>query len=166
MLLSSINPPVAIILVSSCILIVNLSLFLTVSCYIRCDCCLDIDRRVPSNTGSVFEMPCLKGIGALSSAQNNSFVYDSLYLCYFRCNWWESHGVSKNKVMHVNSIQEEFKSRLKLGNACYRLVQNLLSSRLLSKNLKGNYNFARDFIWVWNLVADIEGGTQTEGVWE
>ena len=28
------------------------------------------------------------------------------------------------------------KSRLKLGNACYYSVQNLLSSRLLSKNLK------------------------------
>ena len=28
-----------------------------------------------------------------------------------------------------NSIQEEIKSRLKLGNACYYSVQNLLSSR-------------------------------------
>jgi hypothetical protein len=35
-----------------------------------------------------------------------------------------------------NSIQEEIKSRLKLGNACYHSVQNLWSSRLLSKNLK------------------------------
>ena len=35
-----------------------------------------------------------------------------------------------------NSIQEEINSRLKLGNACYHSVQNLLSSRLLSKNLK------------------------------
>ena len=35
-----------------------------------------------------------------------------------------------------NSIQEEIKSRLKLGNACCYAVQNLLSSRLLSKNLK------------------------------
>jgi hypothetical protein len=35
-----------------------------------------------------------------------------------------------------NSIQEEIKSRLKLGNACYHSVQKLLSSRLLSKNLK------------------------------
>jgi hypothetical protein len=35
-----------------------------------------------------------------------------------------------------NSIQEEIKSRLKLGNACYNSVQNLLFSRLLSKNLK------------------------------
>jgi hypothetical protein len=35
-----------------------------------------------------------------------------------------------------NSIHEEIKSRLKSGNACYHLVQNLLSSRLLSKNTK------------------------------
>ena len=35
-----------------------------------------------------------------------------------------------------NSIQEEIKSTLKSGNACYHSVQNLLSSRLLSKNLK------------------------------
>jgi gamma-glutamylcyclotransferase (GGCT)/AIG2-like uncharacterized protein YtfP len=33
-----------------------------------------------------------------------------------------------------NSIQEEIKSRLKLENACYHSVQNLLSSRFLSKN--------------------------------
>ena len=35
-----------------------------------------------------------------------------------------------------NSIQEEIKSRLKSGNACYHSVQNVLSSCLLSKNLK------------------------------
>ena len=35
-----------------------------------------------------------------------------------------------------NSIQEEIKCILKLGNACYYSVQNHLSSRLLSKNLK------------------------------
>jgi len=35
-----------------------------------------------------------------------------------------------------NSIQEEIKSRLKLRNVCYHSVQNLLSSRLLSRNLK------------------------------
>ena len=29
-----------------------------------------------------------------------------------------------------------------------------------------NYNFARGFVWVWNLVADIEGGMQAEGVEE
>src|SRR5215831_10162697 len=35
-----------------------------------------------------------------------------------------------------NSTQEEIKSRLKLWNACYYSVQNPLSSRSLSKNLK------------------------------
>jgi hypothetical protein len=35
-----------------------------------------------------------------------------------------------------NSIQKEIKSRLNLGNACFYSVQNLLSSRLLSKSLK------------------------------
>jgi len=39
-------------------------------------------------------------------------------------------------LTNQNSIQEEIKSRLKLGNACYHSVQNLLSSNLLSKNLK------------------------------
>ena len=39
-------------------------------------------------------------------------------------------------LTNQNSIQEEIKSRLKSGNACYHSVQNLLSSNLLSKNLK------------------------------
>jgi hypothetical protein len=39
-------------------------------------------------------------------------------------------------LTNQNSIQEEIKSRLKLGNVCYYSVQNLLSSRLLSRNLK------------------------------
>ena len=39
-------------------------------------------------------------------------------------------------LTYQNSIQEEIKSRLKLGNACYYSVQNLMSSRFLSKNLK------------------------------
>jgi len=39
-------------------------------------------------------------------------------------------------LTNQNSIAEEIKSRLKSGNACYHSVQNLLSSGLLSKNLK------------------------------
>jgi hypothetical protein len=39
-------------------------------------------------------------------------------------------------VTNQNLIQEEIKRRLNCGNACYHSVQNLLSSRLLSKNLK------------------------------
>ena len=39
-------------------------------------------------------------------------------------------------LTNQNSIQKEIKSRLKLGNTCYHSLQNLLSSSLLSKNLK------------------------------
>jgi hypothetical protein len=35
-----------------------------------------------------------------------------------------------------NCIHEEIKSRLNSGNACYHSVQSLLSSRLLSRNVK------------------------------
>jgi hypothetical protein len=40
------------------------------------------------------------------------------------------------RLTNQNSIQEKIKSRLKLGNACCYSVQSLLSSSLISKNLK------------------------------
>jgi hypothetical protein len=39
-------------------------------------------------------------------------------------------------LMNQNSIHEEIKSRFKSGNACYRSVQNLMSSSLLFKSVK------------------------------
>ena len=39
-------------------------------------------------------------------------------------------------LTNQNSIPKEIRSRLRSGNACYHSVQNLLSSRFLSKNLK------------------------------
>ena len=39
-------------------------------------------------------------------------------------------------LTYQNSIQEEIKSRLKSGNACYYSVQNIYSSSLLSKKIK------------------------------
>ena len=39
-------------------------------------------------------------------------------------------------LTNQNSVQEGVKSRLKSGCAYYHLVQNILSSSLLSKNLK------------------------------
>jgi len=39
-------------------------------------------------------------------------------------------------LTNQNSIQEEIKSILNQGNACYHSVQNILFSSLLSKNLK------------------------------
>jgi hypothetical protein len=42
-------------------------------------------------------------------------------------------------VTNQDVIQEEIKRRLNSGNACYHSVQNLLSSRLISKNVKLEY---------------------------
>jgi len=39
-------------------------------------------------------------------------------------------------LTNQDSIQEEIKSKLKLGNACYHSVQNLLYSSLMYKNIK------------------------------
>jgi len=39
-------------------------------------------------------------------------------------------------LTNKNSFPDEIKGRLMSGNACYHSVQNLLSSSLLSKNLK------------------------------
>jgi hypothetical protein len=39
-------------------------------------------------------------------------------------------------VTNQNLTQEEIKRRLNSGHACYHSVQNFLSSRLLSKNVK------------------------------
>ena len=42
----------------------------------------------------------------------------------------------RTTLTNHNSTAEEIKSRLRSGSTCYHSVQNLLSSRLLSKNLK------------------------------
>jgi hypothetical protein len=39
-------------------------------------------------------------------------------------------------VTNQNQIQEEIKRRLNFGNACYYSVENILCSRLMSKNAK------------------------------
>jgi hypothetical protein len=48
----------------------------------------------------------------------------------------QAHRVWMSSLMNQNCIQEEIKSILKSGNACYHSVQNILSSNLLSKNIK------------------------------
>ena len=76
--------------------------------------------------------------------------------CYCKITW-----------CYLESIAEEIKSRLRSGNACYHSVQNFLSSRLLSKNLKIKIN--RTIILpvvlyaceAWSLI---EGGKEAEGV--
>jgi len=40
-----------------------------------------------------------------------------------------------------------------------------LAIQILKINIQ-NFNFAICFVWMWKLVAHIEGGTSVEGVWE
>jgi hypothetical protein len=49
---------------------------------------------------------------------------------------FENVAQFKPTVTNQNLIQEESKRRLNFGNACYRSVQNFLSSRLLPTNVK------------------------------
>ena len=52
-------------------------------------------------------------------------------------------------------------------NACRHSVQKFLSSSFISKNIKIKIYrtiTVSCFVWVRNLVADIEGGTHSEGV--
>jgi hypothetical protein len=55
-------------------------------------------------------------------------------------------------VTHQNLTQKEIKRRLNLGNTCYHSVQNILSSQLLSKNVK-----IRTYKTI--IFPDIKGGT-------
>jgi hypothetical protein len=63
-------------------------------------------------------------------------MHPTLYLIGHK-RWYgtEQTPARFTDTVNQNSMQEEVTSRLKLGNACYYSVQNLLSSRLLSKNL-------------------------------
>jgi hypothetical protein len=49
---------------------------------------------------------------------------------------WHSTYTLGMTITNQNLIQEEINMRLNLGNACYHSVQNILSSTLLSKNIK------------------------------
>jgi hypothetical protein len=62
------------------------------------------------------------------------FSFDILLCLYFEnVAQFRYFGTT---ITDQNLIQEEIKRRLNSGNACYHLVQNPLSSRLLSKNIK------------------------------
>jgi len=62
-----------------------------------------------------------------------------------------------------NSIREENESMLKSGNACCHSVQNLVSSSLLSKNIKikiyRTIIFACYFVWGGTWTRTLRGGT-------
>jgi hypothetical protein len=49
---------------------------------------------------------------------------------------WQNSKYLGTTLTNQNDIHDEIKSRLNSGSACHYSIQNLLSSRLISKNLK------------------------------
>ena len=82
---------------------------------------------------------------------------------------WKNFKYFGYLLTNQNSIQEEIKCRLKAGNSCYYSVQTLLSSRLVSKNLKIKIYktiILPVVIYGWEtLVSYIKGGIQAKGIW-
>jgi hypothetical protein len=62
-------------------------------------------------------------------------------------------------VTDQNLIHEEIKSRLNLGNGCYHSAQNILSSCLLSKNVKKTLILPVVLYGYQTVVSDIKGRT-------
>jgi hypothetical protein len=68
-------------------------------------------------------------------------------------------------LTNQNCTRKEFKIRFNSRNSCYHLVQNLLSSNLLSKNVK--IEVCRTLIWMLFLYGyKTDGGTRAKGVRE
>ena len=66
-----------------------------------------------------------------TAGRSHSIIFDNR--SFERVEGFRYLGIT---LTNQNSSQEEIKSILKSENACYHSVQNLLSSNLLSRNLK------------------------------
>jgi hypothetical protein len=66
-----------------------------------------------------------------NAGQNHNIKIDNK--CSERVEQFKYLGTTPR---YQNSIQEKIRSRMKSGNVCYYSVQNLLSSSLLTKNIK------------------------------
>ena len=73
-----------------------------------------------------------EGQGWWPTEQTNSMVQSPSW----ESNYSSVRKFSSTTLAKQNSVQEEIRSRLKSRNVCYHSVQNTLSYRLLSKNVK------------------------------
>jgi hypothetical protein len=90
--------------------------------------------------------PCSKEVGLEINVEKTKYMLLSRYQIAGQNRNIKNANVSFENVSQFkylgmpvtkqNLIQEEIKRRFNSGNACYHSVQSLLSSRLLSKNLK------------------------------
>jgi len=86
----------------------------------------EIGLEVSDDKTKYMVMSREQNAGQIQSVRNDNSTFERV----------EGFKYLGTTLTNKNSIAEEMKSRLRSGNACYHSVQNLLSSRLLSKNLK------------------------------
>jgi hypothetical protein len=87
-----------------------------------------------------------KEIGLEVNSEKSKYIFMSLYQTAGQNNYVRVANKSFDKLAKFNylgstltdqnCIHEEIRSRLNSGNACFHAVQNLFSSRLLSRNVK------------------------------
>ena len=63
-------------------------------------------------------------------------VIKAFYVTYLKTFRVTRPLKKRTNLTNQNSIQEEIKSRLKSGNACFQSVHNLLSSSFITRNIK------------------------------
>jgi hypothetical protein len=88
---------------------------------------------------SLHEISNNNEVRVVNFATSKNLIVKSTMFLHRNINTFENVSQFKYLGMTVtnqNLIQEEIRKRLNSGNACYNSVQNLLSSRLLSKNVK------------------------------
>jgi hypothetical protein len=105
---------------------------------------VDITNTIRENSESLLEAS--RDIGLEINAEKTKYMIMSRYPNSgqnqnIRIANESFESVAKFKYLGMtltnqNDIRQEIKNILNSGNACYYSVQNLLSSRLISKNLK------------------------------
>jgi len=69
-------------------------------------------------------------------------------------------------LTNQNSIAEETEVRkCLLSFGAESFVFQVAIQKFKDQDIK-NYNFTCCFVWVWNLVVDIAGEKEAEGIWE
>ena len=99
--------------------------------------CLDLDEALVAVTREIgLEVSADKTKYMVMSRDQNAGRIHSVRIDNSAFERTEEFKYLGTTLTCQNYIAEEITSRLRPGNVCYHSVQNLLTSRLLSKNLK------------------------------